>query len=742
MSLVLEALGFLLTAQSVQATLTGTVTAEATGEPLAGAVVALADLDRSAATDAAGRYVIHDVPAGPQHISVGFIGYTQRALHALVPSSGRLEINLSLRVEPVHLQTIVVHHRLPMPGLDDDDDPRKFDKSSAIAAVRNHPLLSEPDVLQAVEGGSISLHPESPSGVHIRGGSTDQSAYLLDGVPIFSPYHAAGVFSALNPDAISRISVASSLPLPGHADALSGTILAESRSPGARMSTQGSLSTSQARLTLDGSVSGVLGYLLSLRSRTPGLPVGENDPSYLHGENADVLAKLTLSRPTHLKLLVYQSGNEIEAAEEANAAGSAVPRNSFEWGSRSVGGEWNYEFGATAVQVQAWSASSEASATWRGVAARERLNSNRRDLGILGNAELKHGGSRTILGARIDRSRTDYVVRSDSGSLPWGLDAHTVLTTVFGQHLRPLAPRLRITIGASLTSAVGRARLGPNARIEWTPSQTMSISGSFARVHQFTQSLRNPESVVRNIFPPDLYIGAGAAGVPVARGDQAVFTVDYRPAGGVRLTAEAYTRNVVGLLLAAPSASGPFATDALTTGSGKSRGISAEAAMSTARIGAMASYRIQHVGVSASRIGYIPAHGDTHLVQAGIIGFPTATMSLRVGATAALGRRSTLAGGDLEWEACNLLDRGCEFGGSPHYDGALLGSTRLPHYLRIDIGFRKHWHFSAGSRDVLVALFGTVTNVLNRKNVLGYMPNATIQMVPRAPLVLGLDWRF
>jgi hypothetical protein len=25
---------------------------------------------------------------------------------------------------------------------------------------------------------------------------------------------------------------------------------------------------------------------------------------------------------------------------------------------------------------------------------------------------------------------------------------------------------------------------------------------------------------------------------------------------------------------------------------------------------------------------------------------------------------------------------------------------------------------------------------------LGYTPNATIEMVPRAPLVLGLDWRF
>jgi len=45
---------------------------------------------------------------------------------------------------------------------------------------------------------------------------------------------------------------------------------------------------------------------------------------------------------------------------------------------------------------------------------------------------------------------------------------------------------------------------------------------SYARTHQFAQSLRNPESVVGSVFPVDLYMGAAAPGMPVAQSDQGV----------------------------------------------------------------------------------------------------------------------------------------------------------------------------------------------------------------------------
>jgi hypothetical protein len=130
-----------------------------------------------------------------------------------------------------------------------------------------------------------------------------------------------------------------------------------------------------------------------------------------------------------------------------------------------------------------------------------------------------------------------------------------------------------------------------------------------------------------------------------------------------------------------------------------------------------------------------------------VILFPSATSSIRLGAVSAIGRRGTALAGAFEWESCNLLDQGCEFGGSPRHVGEQVGATRLPTYLRVDLGARKHWHLQLGGLDAVVALFGSITNVFGRTNVLTSAADPAtgrpvhIEMRPRAPLVVGLDWR-
>ena len=132
----------LLALQAPPARVVGVVRDEATGEPLAGALVSLPDLDRTTSTDAGGRYVLPDVPPGPQHVLVRFIGHTQHALHALVPAGGTLEIDVTLRAEPVRLGTIQVRSPPAIRGLDGADSAGFPDRSMTAAAIRNHPLLA------------------------------------------------------------------------------------------------------------------------------------------------------------------------------------------------------------------------------------------------------------------------------------------------------------------------------------------------------------------------------------------------------------------------------------------------------------------------------------------------------------------------------------------------------------------------------------------------------------------------
>src|SRR3970282_325608 len=100
---------------------------------------------------------------------------------------------------------IEVRARVPVRGLEHTSSVDFPDRSIWQAALYQHPLLAEPDVLRAIGGGEVVMEPESPSGMHIRGGASDQVAYLVDGIPVFSPYHSAGTFSAWNPDALSSV---------------------------------------------------------------------------------------------------------------------------------------------------------------------------------------------------------------------------------------------------------------------------------------------------------------------------------------------------------------------------------------------------------------------------------------------------------------------------------------------------------------------------------------------------------
>src|SRR3954467_2710903 len=141
--------------------------------------------------------------------------------------------------------------------------------------------------------------------------------------------------------------------------------------------------------------------------------------------------------------------------------------------------------------------------------------------------------------------------------------------------------------------------------------------------------------------------------------------------------------------------------------------------MSTARWGMVASYGYEQLRLDPGSAAYVPTQGGSHLLEAGVNFFPPATTPIRLGTAGALGRRASAVSGSFEWEACNLLDEGCEFGGTPGTAGGP-GRVRLPAYFRVDLGVRKHWHVTVGRRDAVVALFGTVTNLFNRKNVLSY----------------------
>jgi hypothetical protein len=183
------------------------------------------------------------------------------------------------------------------------------------------------------------------------------------------------------------------------------------------------------------------------------------------------------------------------------------------------------------------------------------------------------------------------------------------------------------------------------------------------------------------------------------------------------------------------------------SGSGRASGVVLDGSASGARYGIVAGYAWQRLELEALEQESVPSHATSHRLDAGVVVFPTPTFSVRAAVSAGFGRKGSAVAGAFEWEACNLIDGGCEFAGTPLVDGPV-GGVVLPDYLRVDLGARKHWHVRIAGRESLIAVFATVTNLFGRRNVLALTTEddagtvTAIEMLPLAPLVIGVDWDF
>src|SRR2546423_14139039 len=95
--LVLAAVGVALSTEArAQGRITGTVTAAQDGRPIAGATVTVVGTNRTAATEASGRYEIADAPSGTQLVRVRLLGFAPLTLTVQVPAGEAVTLDFQL----------------------------------------------------------------------------------------------------------------------------------------------------------------------------------------------------------------------------------------------------------------------------------------------------------------------------------------------------------------------------------------------------------------------------------------------------------------------------------------------------------------------------------------------------------------------------------------------------------------------------------------------------------------------
>src|ERR1041385_2019616 len=192
--LPLALVGWLATALSARPALAadgdigGTVADSATGTPLPGGEVRVIRAGNTVATtttDAFGRYVIHNLPAGSYSVEVRYLGYRPEARDiAVAQTEGVARADFRLVPLPINLSAVEVSSTVPL-AVDTRTGNQIFKQNDYHGAPTN----TTSQILQL----SIAGAARAPTGeVHIRGQHAEYT-YYVDGVPVPS-----GISGSLN----------------------------------------------------------------------------------------------------------------------------------------------------------------------------------------------------------------------------------------------------------------------------------------------------------------------------------------------------------------------------------------------------------------------------------------------------------------------------------------------------------------------------------------------------------------
>lgn len=170
--------------------LKGYVVDAQTGERLPGAHVYLRDLEVGATTNRDGYFVVSNLPPETYAVRISYLGY--RSIDTtLTAGDGAARIPLtqtSIESEGIVVEagTLNTNGDERLPGM----------MSVALDRLDRLPSFGEPDLFRALQWTpGIRKSEVTGGGLSVRGANPDQNLYLLDGAPVYHPWHAFSLIS-------------------------------------------------------------------------------------------------------------------------------------------------------------------------------------------------------------------------------------------------------------------------------------------------------------------------------------------------------------------------------------------------------------------------------------------------------------------------------------------------------------------------------------------------------------------
>ena len=177
----------------------GVVTDKSTGDPLPGVNVIVEGTTLGASTDIDGYYVILNVPPGFYSLKASYIGYTDMVIQEVKVSTDlTTEINLSMEPTTLELGEAIVVTAQRELIRKDETNKVEIRTAEEIQALPIRNLNS----LASLTSGTV----ESNGLLYVRGGRSNETAYVVDGV-VQNELFFGGNRTDVNPNSIEELQV-------------------------------------------------------------------------------------------------------------------------------------------------------------------------------------------------------------------------------------------------------------------------------------------------------------------------------------------------------------------------------------------------------------------------------------------------------------------------------------------------------------------------------------------------------
>ncbi len=180
----------------------GFVTDSTNGEPLIFANITVRGISRGTSTDIKGFFYIAGVPEGDHALIISMVGYRRKVVPVPVREGEITHLRIRLAPGKIEMEELtIVRDRSGRPT-----DREVGLQQISVREINLAPINTEADIFRIVQmSPGVTMTGDVTARYYVRGGGGDQNMLLVDGVTIYSPFHALGVLSVVDPDVIAGL---------------------------------------------------------------------------------------------------------------------------------------------------------------------------------------------------------------------------------------------------------------------------------------------------------------------------------------------------------------------------------------------------------------------------------------------------------------------------------------------------------------------------------------------------------